>query len=144
MWVHTSANTGAVLCRVQALLRLLRWIDLRCLWGSPRRVRGYHHRCWTDQSHWGACTRAHQQRAALVIERDYLEWRQHAQGRIYTINNLVFTRCLHSTPTVYICIHLDYVAWVGLFITASLWADQWCDKHSKWQVECKNATNDRN
>lgn len=71
--VHTSANTGAVLCRVQTLLRLLRGIDLGGLWRNAGCVRGHHHGRRTDQSHGRSCARPHHERAALVIERDHLE-----------------------------------------------------------------------
>lgn len=96
--VHTSPNTGAILCRVQTLLRLLRWIDLGCLWRSTGAVRGHHHGRRTDQAHGGSCARSHHERTALVIERDHLECecRTSGQRRERTIYTVIRCRFMYT------------------------------------------------
>ena len=93
--LHTSAYAGTILGRVQTLLRLLRGIDLRRLgrWAAGR-VRRHHHRGRAHQTHRRSCARPHQQRTALVIERDHLQRRT---GR--TIFTVLITDGMYTHQT---------------------------------------------
>lgn len=95
--IHTSPDTGAVLGRVKTLLRLLRWIDLRCLWRRPGSVRRKH-RCRAHQSHWrpGARSRADYE-SVVVIDQDRLKWAAETQQRKDGLYNILIQNLLICT-----------------------------------------------